>query len=402
MMKKIAYILIMALCLLTGMSCSDALDKNDLGAMSDKTVYDNAQFALMVLDRLHRETIPEWDGSVAEYCDEGGPDRNQRYAWGQAGADDFGRWEDAYRKIRQTNAFLENLAAGAIDPDTKDRYRAQALVMRAWIYFDLVRRYGGVPMILKAQLLSDDVLTLRTKTSECIRLIVQDLDDAIAVDNFPYAWSGADAGRLTKAAALALKGRVLLYWASPQFNPSGDAERWTAAYNANKAAKETLEANGYGLYGDFASLWFDEMNCEVVFVKRYQEPNLGHSWEAGTRQPARSTGMDGWNKPTWQMAMAFPMITGEPAAESPLYDGVYFWKNRAPRFAQPIAWNSCRWTQYEGVAGVSGLTRPNLAPIRRVRICIAEKRLILIQPNIRPTPVITLPTGLKYGLRRFS
>jgi hypothetical protein len=59
--------------------------------------------------------------------------------------------------------------------------------------------------------------------------------------------------------------------------------------------------------------------------------------------------MDGWNKPTWQLAKAFPMITGEPVAESSRYDDVFFWKNRDPRFAQTIAWNSCKWAQYENV-----------------------------------------------------
>jgi hypothetical protein len=339
----------MGLCLLLCTNCSDVLDKNDLGAMSDKTVYDNAQFTLMVLDKLHRENTSGWDSEIAEYCDEAGPDRSRRYAWGQAGADDFGKWEDSYKKIRQTNTFLENLEAGALEQKTKDLYRAQALIIRAWIYFDLVRKYGGVPMILKAQTLSEDLYTPRTKTSECIRLIVQDLDDAIAVENFPYTWSGNDAGRLTKAAALALKGRVLLYWASPQFNPNSDRSRWTEAYNANKEAKDRLEANGYGLYENFYTLWFNEMNKEVVFVKRYQEPNMGHNWESGTRQPSRSTGVDGLNKPTWQLAKAFPMITGEPIAESSLYDDVFFWKNRDPRFAQTIAWNSCVWPQYENV-----------------------------------------------------
>lgn len=348
-MKKISHILTIALCALACTSCADVLDKNNLGAMSDKTVYDNAEFSLMALDRLHRENIPGWDASSAESCDEAGPDRVPKYSWGQAGADDFGKWEDPYMKIRQTNTFLENLEAGGVEQETKDLYRAQALVIRAWLYWDLVRKYGGVPMILKAQKLSDDLSTPRTKTSECIRLIVQDLDDAIAVENFPYTWLNNEAGRLTKAAALALKGRVLLYWASPQFNPSGNADRWTAAYNANKDAKEKLEANGYGLYDNFYTLWFDEMNREVVFVKRFQDPNLGHSWEAGTRQPTRATGMDGWNKPTWQLAKAFPMISGEPITESAEYDSVFFWKKRDPRFAQTIAWNSCKWAQYNDV-----------------------------------------------------
>jgi hypothetical protein len=305
----------------------------------------------MVLDNLHRDIVPSWDGIIAEYSDEGGPDREQKYAWGQLGADDFDSWGTPYSNIRKINSFLENLDAGSIEQETKDLYRAQALVMRAWIYFDLTRKYGGVPIVKNAQNLSDDLFTPRSKTSECIAFIVEDLDDAVAIENFPYSWSGTNAGRLTKAAALALKGRVLLYWASPQFNPNGNPDRWTAAYNANKEAKERLEANGYGLFENFYTLWFEanEMNSEVVFVKRFDGVNLGHSWEAGTRNTTAATGMDGLNKPTWQLAKAFPMITGEPISESSLYDDVFFWKNRDPRFEQTIAWNSCKWPQFNGV-----------------------------------------------------
>ncbi|MDR0699243.1 MAG: RagB/SusD family nutrient uptake outer membrane protein [Tannerella sp.] len=348
-MKKIEYILTIILCMSLCTNCSDVLDKNDLGSMSDKTVYDNAQYTLMVLDKLHRDIVPSWEGGIAEDCDESGPNRVQKYPWGQSGLDDFGRWNDTYGNIRKINSFLENLAAGSLEQETKDLYSAQAFVMRAWIYFDLTRKYGGVPIVKNAQTPSDDNLfTPRSKTSECIQFIVQDLDDAIAVGNFPYTWSGNDAGRLTKAAALALKGRVLLYWASPQFNPNSDQSRWTAAYNANKEAKEKLEANGYGLFDNFYTLWFEEMNREVVFVRRFSETN-GHSWESGTRNTDKATGMDGWNKPTWQLAKAFPMITGEPITESSLYDDVFFWKNRDPRFAQTIAWNTCKWAQLEGI-----------------------------------------------------
>jgi hypothetical protein len=348
-MKKIEYIFTIVLCMFLYTNCSDVLDKNDLGSMSDKTVYDNAQFTLMVLDNLHRDIVPGWDGGNSANCDEAGPDGAPKYPWGQAGLDDFGSLGWSYSNIRRINMFRENLAAGSLDQETKDLYSAQALVMRAWIYFDLVRKYGGVPIVRHAQNLSEDLLIPRNKTSECIQFIVQDLDEAIAVKNFPYSWSGNDAGRLSKAAALALKGRVLLYWASPQFNPNNDQSRWTAAYDANKKAKDELEAAGYGLYEDFYTLWFDEMNKEVVFVKRYDGSNLGHIWEAGTRQPAISTGMDGLNKPTWQIARAFPMITGEPIDGSAQYNDVFFWKNRDPRFAQTIAWNSCVWPQYENV-----------------------------------------------------
>jgi hypothetical protein len=177
------------------------------------------------------------------------------------------------------------------------------------------------------------------------------LDEAIAVPDasFPYAWTGADIGRISKAVALALKGRILLYWASPRFNPNNLQDRWQAAYEANKRAKELLEQNGYGLYDDFANLWFDEMNKEAVFVKRYNYPGgPGHHRGAGTR-PYESNlplGFSGFNKPTWELVCSFPMIDGKPINESPLYDETVFFKNRDPRFEKTIAWNSSVWELY--------------------------------------------------------
>ena len=205
----------------------------------------------------------------------------------------------------------------------------------------MVRLYGGVPLILEPQELTDDLYVTRAKTSECIAQMVKDLDDAIAI--LPWKWTSDDEGRITKAAAMAFKGRILLYWASPQFNPDNDKQRWEDAYNANKQVMEELAQNGYGLYGSYSDLWFDEMNVEAVFVKRFQEPGLTNSWNAGTRPLSEAQNYTGYNRPTLEMVESYPMADGTPITESKDYDPVYFWKNRDPRFAQSIAYNGCLW-----------------------------------------------------------
>jgi len=119
----------------------------------------------------------------------------------------------------------------------------------------MVRLYGGVPLLLHAQSASEDLYVSREKTSVCIQQIITDLDDAIAVNaDFPMTRSDAEAGRINRASALALKGRILLYYASPQFSsqtPAGTkdaATRWNEAYAANKAAADQLTVAGYGLF----------------------------------------------------------------------------------------------------------------------------------------------------------
>lgn len=247
-----------------------------------------------------------------------------------------------YTNIRNINILFKNLDESPIADEVKTSLKAQASVLRAWKYFQMVRVYGGIPMIKIPQELDDDLYVTRNKTSECIAEIVADLD--YAIDNLPWKWTGNDEGRITKAAALALKGRVLLYYASPQFNPSNDVTRWEKAYEVNKLAVEELAKNGYGLYPDYVNLWFDEMNEEVVFCKRYQEPGLCHLWEAATRPISESAGgATGANHPTLEMVESYPMIDGKSIKESPDYDSVFYWKNRDPRFKATIAYNSCLW-----------------------------------------------------------
>jgi hypothetical protein len=311
----------------------------------------------MVLDKLHRDNVPDWNAELAGWCDESGGKHDSAgelaIAHGSVNSESFGQWNSTYAQIRTLNMFLEKLESSSFSQDLRDSYRAQALVIRAWIYFDLVRKWGGVPMIMKAQNTNEDLFVTRDKAAKCVELIVKDLDDAIAVNDnsFPYNWTGNDAGRISKAAALALKGRVLLYYASPQFNPNNDSDRWNTAYTATKAAKDQLSGNGYGLFEDFAALWYkkNEMNKEVVFVKRHEIPNFGHSWCCGTRQSKNiPTGFGGNNKPTWQLCKAFPMKSGVAInAEGSDYDDVAFWQNRDPRFTATVAYNTCKWAEYD-------------------------------------------------------
>ena len=85
----------------------------------------------------------------------------------------------------------------------------------------------------------------RSSTADCIDFICEDLDKAIAM--LPGKWDNSNWGRITSGAAAALKGRLLLAYASPLFNRNDDQVRWQAAYDANKAAYDLLIQNGFGL-----------------------------------------------------------------------------------------------------------------------------------------------------------
>ena len=342
---NIKYILLGALCI-GNLACSDILDKKDLSSVTDDEVWSDANYATAYLNALYAANLPKWDGETdggtypyySSYSDESGGGDGVMY--GQLTITSMDYW--FYENVRNINLLFEKLEGNtAIDEETSTSLKAQASILRAWTYWKMVRVYGGMPILTRPQQLTDDLLVSRNKTSECIDFILSDLD--YAYENLPWAWTGDDLGRATKAAALALKGRILLFYASPQFNPDGNLDRWQEAYAVNKQVVEELSANGYGLYPDYEQLWYDEMNEEVVWGQRYEEPGVYNHWCAASRPLAEAQNYTGANRPTLEMVESYPMVTGEPITESDEYNPDAYWLNRDPRFYATIAYNGCTW-----------------------------------------------------------
>ena len=267
---------------------------------------------------------------------------------------------NTWTRIRQINLFLENIdvyGEGFISKNWRDNLKGQMYYWRAVQYFELVRLYGGVPIIKNTQnaiTTSDEELAEleipRSSTSDCIEFICQDLDSAVAL--LPGVWPVAESqfGRVTKGAAAGQKGRVLLTYASPQFNPNDDIARWQDAYAACNSANEICLANGRGLYTAKAwkYMWADENHKEVVNVMKFNEvttdlDKMWNGWEKSCRPKDVSGG--GSMNPTKNMMDAFPMLDGKKPGESTKYpyDSTKFYKNRDPRFGGTFAYNGSRW-----------------------------------------------------------
>jgi starch-binding outer membrane protein, SusD/RagB family len=344
-LSKLIYICLLAAGL---SSCEKVLDKENLGKVGEEdNLWNNIDLSNAFVSRIYIRNLPGWTNEYADYSEEsdgGGP-----FMYGQLTEASVDYWP--YDRIRQINILAENIDSGTLPESDKKLLKAQALFFRAWQYFEMVKRYGGVPLILRPQKVTDDLFVKRNKTSECIQQIIADLDYAIA--NLPTisATSNVNNGMLHKGTALAVKGRVLLYYASEQFDPTQTATgRWQAAYDANKAAKDYLDANGFGLFSSYSGIWFNEMNKEAVFVRRYQynitNTDSKHNWSAGTRPLDESKNASGFNKPTLEIIKAFPMKDGR-AIDDPssayTYNANYFWKNRDPRFKETIVYNGAPW-----------------------------------------------------------
>jgi len=120
-------------------------------------------------------------------------------------------WANNFSRIRQTNIFLNKIDGTTFDAALKQRMKGEAYFLRAYFYHNLMRMYGGVPLITKVYGLNDDFQVARNSFKETVDFIVANADSRSLL---PPSYSGADVGRATKGVALALKARVLLYTAS--------------------------------------------------------------------------------------------------------------------------------------------------------------------------------------------
>jgi hypothetical protein len=121
-----------------------------------------------------------------------------------------GRWNDCYNAITRANTILEQIDPIEMDAALKRRYIAEAKFLRAYLYFELVRTFGDVPLLTKSltSSLNEAYEYGRTPAAEVYAQIEKDLSEA--EPELPVSYTGADIGRVTKGAAKAMLGKVLL------------------------------------------------------------------------------------------------------------------------------------------------------------------------------------------------
>lgn len=229
-------------------------------------------------------------------------------------ADDI--WVQSYQIIRKANQFMEKIDEVPGDETLKKRMKAEAQFLRAFAYEELVKCFGGVPLMLKAGT-PEEAIIPRNSYDECVQQIVNDCDEAAA--NLPAVMPTADLGRATKVSALALKARILLYRASPLNNTNNELSRWTDAANAAQAVMAFGPAPGsgeYGLHPDYYRLFLDKPgNKEVIFARKFQNPSINPSDGARNKWymsvPGVNDGAWGGFCPTQNLVDAYEMKNGK-------------------------------------------------------------------------------------------
>jgi starch-binding outer membrane protein, SusD/RagB family len=249
-------------------------------------------------------------------------------------------WTFNYAAIRKANVLLSRIDAVPGDVARKNRFKGEALFMRAFCYADLIKTYGGVPLIIVPQNITDDLLVPRKSYTACVAQIVSDCDAAAAI--LPSTYGAADLGRATKGAALAVKARTLLFQASPLNNPSNTSSLWASAASA---AKAVMELNVYSLYGDYYNLFFDKANPEVIFARQFQKPQIA-SPISYTLGMSASIGDGTWGgfAPTQNLVDAYEMKNGKPITDPTSgYNPQAPYTNRDSRLDNTVLHNGSSW-----------------------------------------------------------
>ncbi|WP_200979494.1 RagB/SusD family nutrient uptake outer membrane protein [Echinicola sp. 20G] len=344
-MKKILYTLAL-LVWMTG--CSDILDIEDINHYSPEDVWNDENLANAYLANLY-SMFGNWST---------GADRNSQQIAGIVWyADQItisnGNYKDwNYDRIRLINQAIQDVQMGTLPQEVKDNILGQALFMRAYTYFNMVMYHGGVPYITVPQdRYEDDLNVPRNSTAECFDFLENDLDQAISLLPTRIEPNSGEYGKIDGNFATAFKAKVLLYKASPQFNPSDpwDNVYWQEAYDANRLAYESLLGQGYGLVEDYSNIALEERNEEVVFSVINSYPNKTAAWDHGVRPGSESRGPAS-ACPTWEFIQEFPMADGklynDPTGAYYMTDEAFlqnYWLNRDPRFNKSIVWAGKRY-----------------------------------------------------------
>ncbi len=300
-------------------------------------------------------------------------------AWGPTNAKER-VWNSAWDGISYCNLVLDEFSNCTFPEYTEDEhyqqemflyknYRWEARWARAFFYFELVKRYGSVPLKTK-HMTANEANSLPQVSADSIFQFIDTecdtIEDSIIVnygDLGDMAYYKGQTGRANKLAAMALRARAALYWASPLFNPTNDKSRWLKAAQLSNAVIAEARQEGMGLLPDYSKLFnkdsYKDGIKEIIFSRRVAASNAFEKYN----YPIGMENAGGGNCPTQNLVDAYEMTNGKAIDEAGSgYDPQDPYKNRDARLAMTVAVNGEQWPNaaaletFEGGANSSSVT----------------------------------------------
>lgn len=377
---------LLCLSLLLIFSCQDVLDVDPVDQITDKAVWEDAGLMEAYVNNMYLALgLGEFHSTsgISDATDEAmwvngmdivvqsniTPDNRDVFDGSRF---DYLNWSDLYSNIRKANVFLNNTIEDSLvqtssfdeqEMERIKRLRGESYFLRAYFYHNLLRVYGGSPIVNKVYGIDDedsDYKVERNSFGETVDFIKKDVDSATTL--LPIEHSDENLGRVTKGAAMALKSRVLVHSASDLYNknPSGSAYTGHVDINdqdkqwkeAKEAAKEVIDLNAYELYNkiqdsaaaNYSNLFLDvQDNPEIIFA-RYTSTDAG---APNVGQWFSPNGYHGWSEgsPVQQMVDAYRMIDGSKFSWDKSEHATNPYENRDPRFYASVFYDGAPWRE---------------------------------------------------------
>lgn len=320
-MKKKNWIYVALIPLLLMGSCKDFLDVNPQGELtqeafpkspSDALLATNAAYTTLRNWLYHSGGFPILDimsddalkgSNPNDALNTVGPYDNFTINTTQDGLDRW--WATLYQGIKRANVVIERVPEIAMDENLKTRYIAEARFLRGVYYFDLVRAWGGVPLVTTT---NPDLKLPRASAEDIFTLIEEDW--LFAAENLPAkgAYAAGDEGRATRGAAKAFLARMYLF--RKDF------------VNAEKYALEVIQSGEYDLEANFADANSKngEHGVESIFEIGAMENESSLGDQYANTQGVRGTPNRGWgfNRPSEDLRNSFE--PGDPRLDATIID----------------------------------------------------------------------------------
>ncbi|RZK38726.1 MAG: RagB/SusD family nutrient uptake outer membrane protein [Pedobacter sp.] len=248
-------------------------------------------------------------------------------------------WSRAYSGIRVTNTMLEKLPnVPWTSVQSPGRIEGEMHFIRAFLYFELIKRFGGVPILSRAYAVNEDLDLPRNSYQECLDFILADLAKA---EQLPEDYDNANYGRATLGAARALRSRVLLYAASRLNNESNDVAKWAAAA---AAAKQVMDMNVYSLQSTYNDILNVASSPEYIMMKiRGPRINSENKIVDFSQSPG-SGAISGSMNPTQNHVDLYEMKNGMAITDAGSgYNSQDPYNNRDPRLGFNVLYNDQPW-----------------------------------------------------------
>ena len=380
-MKKVKTILYGAAVLLLVNACDSILDREVVLSLTEDdvlTLYNNTQSRAVAIYNYLPSGFRCVDGAMmasasdeAEYTLETSSIQMFNVgSWNAKNNPDGGSWWNNFRGIYLVNHFLANsdnldLEMYRLNPDdigheqyqnrldNIKRWKYEVRFLRAYFYFELIKRYGGVPVITRPVEIGDSFP--RNTLDSCVNFIVKECDDIAW--GLPVKYTEQEnLGRATRGAVLALKSRVLLYAASDLFNspekwasgyankdlisvkPIDRKERWKRAADAAKNVIDLTDA-GYALSNNYQGVFRSYTDAEIFLARR---DGASNDFEKSNYPVGYDLGNSG-NTPSLNLLDDYEMLDGTAFDWNNKNHAANPYRGRDPRLAFTILSNMTKF-----------------------------------------------------------